>query len=151
MKSLKSYVTVALLGVCLAFISCGDDPPPATTAQDDQLTKLSKTWTAKTVTYQDIDQSTAYKNFTLTISGTNGQEPFDYSTTGRPSTSPWAASGKFTFSPTDFATVAIRDDNDLLVTYSVTDTKLEMNFTYDGAGFAGRTGNVKGIWVFRME
>ena len=138
MKSLKSYVTVALLGVCLASIRCGSDPAPATTAQDDQIKKLAKTWAIKTVTFNNIDQLTAYKNFTLTMSGTKGQEPFDYSTTGRPTTSPWAATGKFKFSPTDFATVVIRDDLDLAVTYSVTDTKLQMTFVYPGAGFAGR-------------
>ena len=145
MKSLKYLVVVALLGASLAFMRCSSPSGPTTTPQDDLLKKLSgKTWKVQSVTF-DTKTDLTYTNFALTITGTKGSLPFDYSTTGRPATSPWPAAGKFTFSATDFAQVVIRDDNNLIVNYVVSATALELNFTYGGTGFAGR---VAGSWKF---
>ena len=145
MKSLKYLVVAALLGASLAFMRCSSPSGPTTTAQDDLLKKLSgKAWKVQTVTFNNLPDLT-YTNFALTITGTKGSLPFDYSTAGRPATSPWPAAGKFTFSTTDFSQIVIRDDNNLPVNYVVSATALQLTFTYAGTGFAGR---VAGSWVF---
>jgi hypothetical protein len=147
MKRTNFLIVLALFGVAASFWQCGSDPAPAPDPQDQQLEKLSQTWKATNVTFNSTPV-TGYENFQITMTGTAGQDTFDYSTTGRPAgiKTPWPASGKFTFG-TDFATVLTRDDG-IQVTYSVSATQLQMTFTYTGAGFTGRTSNVEGAWTF---
>lgn len=147
---------LALLGASASFWKCGPDPAPPVDPQDEQLKKLSQTWHATAVTF-DSSPVTGYESFTLTISGTAGQDTFDYTTSGRPAgtPTPWPASGQWTFG-TDFATLVIRSDYNLPVTYSVSATQLQLTFNYgdcDGAGtpcvpYTGRTSNVAGQWSF---
>ncbi len=147
MKRANFLIMLALLGVAASFWQCGSDPAPTPDPKDEQLTKLSQTWKATAVTFENTPV-TGYENFEITMTGTAGQDTFDYATAGRPAgiKTPWPASGKFTFG-TDFATVIKRDDN-VDVTYSVSATQLQMTFTYKGDGFTGRTSNVKGNWTF---
>lgn len=145
MKSFKFLLAAALLGTLLTYSGCGSKKGPTLTPADAQLAKLSKTWKLTTATLDNAAQ-TGYANFQLTVTGTAGQTTFGYSTTGRPALSPWASSGTFTFG-TDVSTQVVRDDG-LPITYSVTDTQLQVTFTYNGAGIAGRVNNVKGVWVY---
>ena len=155
MKRSKILIMLALLGVSASFLQCGSDPKPATDPRDEQLTKLSQTWKVSTstaaspVTFNSTPV-TGYDNFTLTLSGTAGNPTFNFTSSGRPVgiKTPWDASGTFTFE-TDFNTVIKRND-DILVTYSVSATQLELTFTYTGAGFTGRTSNVEGTWKFKF-
>jgi hypothetical protein len=151
MKSLKVVVALVMVGSLFLFPGCGKSPTPTPPISDQQLTKLSKTWKATTVTLNNTAQ-TGYTNFQIVMSGTAGQTTFNYTTSGRPTTSPWAASGTFTFG-TDAASALIREDN-LAVTYSVTDTptqQLQMTFNYTGNGIAGRISQVQGTWVFTFN
>src|SRR5882757_3759010 len=145
MKSIRFLPLAVIILVLPALFGCPSPNEPTPSGTDQQLTKLSKTWIATSAKLDNVDQ-TGYTSFTLKLSGTAGQTTFDYATTGRPALSPWAAAGKFTFE-TDFATAVKRDDG-LPVTYSVTDTQLQLTFNYSGAGIAGRVSNVKGNWVF---
>ena len=147
MKIFKFLLATVLLGVLFTYSGCGKKNGPTLSLADQQLAKLSlaKGWKLTTVTLDNAAQ-TGYTNFTLTISGTAGQTTFGYATSGRPALSPWAASGTFTFG-TDVSTQVVRDDS-LPITYSVSTTQLQITFTYNGAGIAGRTNNVKGVWVF---
>ena len=146
MKSFKFILSAALIGVLFSYSGCKkttSEPDP----KDTQITKLSYTWKlTKNEAKLDGQAQPGYDNFQLTISGSAGQTSFGYTTTGRPALSPWPASGTWTFG-TDFATQVVRDDG-LPVTYSVSDTQLQITFNYTGAGIAGRVNNVKGNWVY---
>ncbi len=154
MKRSKFLIVLALIGVSASFWQCGSDSAPAPNPQDEQLKKLSQTWKISTsaaanpVTFNSTPV-TGYDNFEITMSGTPGNATFDYTVAGRPSgvKTPWNTAGKFTFDATNFSTLVKRED-DILVTYSVTATQLQMTFTYAGAGFTGRTSNVEGSWSF---
>ena len=146
MKSFKFILSAALIGLLFSYSGCKKkttDPDP----KDVQIGKLSATWKIKTGEAKlDGSAQTGYDNFILTASGTAGQTSFGYTCSGRPALSPWPASGTFTFG-TDFATQIVRDDA-LPITYSATDTQLQLSFNYSGAGIAGRVSNVKGNWVY---
>ena len=154
MKSFKFLVAIVLIGILFSYSGCKPKSDPGPSAQDQQLTKLSKAWTCTDAKLNNVTQ-TGYTNFKLTISSTAGQNTFGYSCAGRPTgtkSSPWPASGNFTFG-TDFATQLTRDDGTppLPVTYSVTDTQLQLTFTYSGQGYDGRVGNVLGTWVYTFK
>ena len=142
----KILVSLLVVGVLLTYSGCKkkkDDPEPIT---DQQIEKLSKTWKVTTVTRNGVDRKSDYPNFTLTLAGTKGTVEIGYTTTGRPSSSPWASSGKFTFDATTPETKLLRDDG-VDVTYSVSDISLQTNFQYNGPGFS-RVSAVDGQWVF---
>ncbi len=145
MKISKFLLLVAIIGVLFTYSGCKKKTEPGQSPQDAQLVKLSKVWKLTAVTLDNSPQ-TGYTSFQLTISSTAGQTTFSYTTSGRPALSPWGPNGTFTYG-TDFATQLTRDDA-LPITYSVTDTQLQMTFNYSGAGIPGRVSNVKGNWVF---
>lgn len=104
------------------------------------------------VTYQGAAPTLDHSKFTLTITGSHGNNTLQYSVTGRPTgPSAWPASGTFTFG-TDVKQELIRNDSngDVPVHYNVTDTQLTMDFTFanENAYNAGRTANVGGDWTF---
>jgi hypothetical protein len=151
MKIYKLLLSAALIGALLTYSGCSKDSAPAPSVKDQQLKALSQTWKCTSATLQGAAQ-TGYTSFQLVISGTSGQDTFGFTTTGRPpgtKTSPWPASGSFTFG-TDPATQLTRDDSGtpLPITYSVSATQLQMTFTYSGPGFDARVSNVVGVWVY---
>ncbi len=150
MKSLvKSTLTGVIFCSLALFLSCGSDDGPGQSIEDVQLGKLSKAWNATTVELDGIVQ-TGYDNFVLTMTGSAGSASFGYSTAGRPQLSPWPSSGNWVFGGSP-ETQIIRDQgtqDEIAVTYSVTDTQLQLTFNFTGTGFAGKTSNVGGLWVF---
>ena len=151
MKAFRVLTTAFSLGVILIFTGCGGSNTPAESTQDKQLRLLSQVWKASTVTFQTDDVSTTWKNFQLTITGTKGNTTFNYSCAGRPtSNGPWDASGTWKFG-TDPVTQIVRIEDNLNMTYTVTESTLTLNFNYNGPGFKGsRVGNVSGNWVFNF-
>jgi hypothetical protein len=159
MKSLKLLLAGAFLGVLLMNSGCGGKSDPAPSVEDAQLAKLSKTWKATAVTLNNTSMMTnaqaGYSNFTMTISGTPGQTAsgFSFTTSGRVAGDknyPWPSNGTFHYG-TDPATLLIRDDT-LPITYAVTDTQLQMTFTYNGPGYnGGRVTQVQGNWVMTFS
>ncbi len=151
MKRSSLIIALALLGVAASFWQCGSDPAPAQDPKDAQLEKLSKTWNTTSQTIDGVPDPN-HDNFSIAISGSAGQNTFNYTTTGRPACaspcSPWPASGTFTFEA-DFATTLKREDG-TIITYSVTGSQLQMTFSYAGAGFTGRTAVVQGNWTFQF-
>jgi len=144
----RIFVLVALSAALLTYSGCDNSKPPAPSDEEVQLGKLSKTWKNPSVKKDNVDQ-TGYTNFTLKLEGVVGATSFGYATTGRPTLSPWLSSGNWTFD-TDPLTSIIRDKgtaDELKMTYTVTETTLQITFTFSGAGYAGRVGNVKGTWV----
>lgn len=156
MKIFKSIAVILLSGVLFnVTTSCGSDPAPSASAQDQQVTKLSKAWTvasASSVTRGGQPPVEDYSAFKLTITGTAGSSTLNYTTSGRPpgtKSSVWAASGTLVFG-SDFATLLTREDG-TSITYAVSDSQLQLSFTYGGTGYDARTSVVTGAWVFTMK
>lgn len=153
MKQITKITLVAVvLGGFLLIQGCKKDSGPGESVEDVQLAKLSKTWRFSSVTLDGVDQD-GYNNFVLIISGTPGSSSFGYNANGRPSTSPWPSSGPWKFGDIP-ETQIIRDPDtgdELDITYSVSDTQLQLTFNFSGTGFpGGRTTNVNGSWVFNL-
>ena len=145
----KLLFAIAIIMMVLALVDCkskGEDPGPSD--QDLQLEKLTAAWTCTAATRDDVNQD-GYTNFKLNISGTAGSDSFGYSASGRPSLSPWPASGTWKFGSNTMSEL-LRDSN-IPVSYSVTDTELQLTFTYSGSGFNGRVSEVEGQWVFKFS
>lgn len=152
-------LTIAVVAVAtlLTYSSCDNGGPGEPTVEEVQLGKLSGTWrvtaSSSNVTLNAVSQKTDYTSFELTLSGTPGANDFIYTTTGRPAKlNPWPPSGDWTFGPNVESTV-IRDEDsadELEMTYTVSDTQLELTFTFTGAGY-NRTKQVQGTWVFTMD
>jgi hypothetical protein len=153
MKALKSMFSIISIGIIITLSNCGPTPPPPVPIQDQQLEKLVKTWKIKTATLDNVDKTSSYTGFQLTITGTKGATSFGYTAVSRPSVSPWKASGSWIFG-TDPVTMITRDaDNTadkLDMTYSVTATQLQINFTYTGKCYT-RTEAVAGNWVYTFQ
>lgn len=137
--------------VLLTYMGCdggGSTPEPI---EDVQFTKLAKTWKVSTVTFDGVSRTTDYTGFQLVLGGTKGTPPFSYTTTARPSLSPWPASGTWEFGSA-VETQIIRyntiDDDELAITYTVTESTLTLTFDFAGEGYTARTEEVQGPWVF---
>lgn len=150
MKAFKILALLFISAVLLTYAGCkGKDPDPAPVT-DVQFDKLNKTWKINTVSLDGTDKTADYTGFQLTLSGTKGTPPFNYATSGRPSLSPWPASGKWDFGAAP-ETQMIRDKgtaDELAVTYAVTESTITISFTFNGTGYAARTGVVKGAWIY---
>jgi hypothetical protein len=146
-QTTKIFALLAISALLLTYSGCKNSKPPEPSDEEVQLGKLSKLWKATSVKKDNVVQ-TGYTNFTLTLSGTAGSTSFGYVTAGRPPLSPWLSSGSWTFD-TDPLTSVIRDKgtaDELKMTYTVTETTLEITYNFQGVGYA-RVGNVKGQWV----
>lgn len=146
----KPILSVLVLAVLLGYAGCGKDKNPAPSTEEVQLGKLNGTWkvgTSGNVTLDAVSQP-GYSDFTLTLNGTAGSTSYNYSTAGRPSLSPWPASGTWTFG-SDAEKSIIRDPgtDQVIVNYTATDTQLELTFDYTQGGEAAK---VNGQWVFTL-
>jgi hypothetical protein len=153
MKAFRIFSLLGIGAILLTYSSCKDKGGTVETDSDKQLGKLSKTWKVNSVSLDGTDKTTDYSSFQLTITGTKGNTSFGYSTTGRPSLSPWKSSGTWEFG-TDVFSQIIRDKgtaDELAITYAVTETTLQITFTFNGDGYTGRTDVVKGLWVFNFK
>lgn len=150
MKALRILSLLFATTILLTYMGCKDkktDPPPIT---DVQFDKLNRTWKINTASLDGTDKTADFTGFQLTFSGTKGSPPFNYATSGRPSLSPWPASGKWDFGAAP-ETQMIRDKgtaDELAMTYAVTETTLTISFTFNGTGYAARTGVVTGAWIY---
>lgn len=157
MKSLRLLLTIVSVGALMLYSNCGGKKKTERPIQEVQLEKLSKTWKVTAVTLDGVDKTADYKTasstFTLGITGTVGASSFAYTATGRPALSAWKSGGTWAFG-TDPATQIVRDPDNaadkLDMTYSVTETTLQLTFTFNNAngGYPGRTEVVNGQWVF---
>ena len=124
-----------------------DEPVPVTDTQLDLLTKGA--WKATSVKLDGADKTADYSAFQLTMSGTKPNTTFNFTTSGRPTLSPWPESGNFTFDTASPTTTLSRNDTPpVSVQYAATATQLTMKFTFSGNGYTARVGNVKGVWDF---
>jgi len=146
---LKLVVLLVILAGFMSYSGCkkDNDPEPITQVQ---LNKLVNAWQIETVDLDGVDNTDYYADFSLQISGTNPSS-FTYTTSSRPHYSSWPSSGKLSLVSTDATNTIIRDQGtseELTLTYTVTDTKLELVFLYAGDPYNARTQNVVGEWTF---
>jgi hypothetical protein len=153
----NSALLVLALGTVLTYSSCDNGGGTDPTVEEVQLEKLTGTWgvagTGTNVTLDGVSQKTDYTNFKLILAGTPGNDEFGYSTESRPAKlNPWPSSGNWGFGVNPEATI-VRDPNkatDVLeMSYTVSDTHLELTFTFMGTGYS-RTSKVTGTWVFTL-
>ena len=152
--SFKILFLVVVSGMLISLSGCKKPNPTPPTPEEEQLAKLSQTWKIKTVTLDGASKTAEYTGFTLVLSGTAGASSYSYTTTGRPSTSPWPASGQWTFGADPLSDV-IRDPSStadkLNMKYTVTDTQLTIGFNFTGTGYNARTAVVKGAWIYTFD
>jgi hypothetical protein len=153
MKIIRFLSTFGLAAVLFAYAGCDGGSKPVVPITDVQLEKLTKTWKINSVTLDGVDKSSDYSAFQLVLSGTKGNTSFGYTTSGRPSLSAWKSSGNWEFGASP-ETQIIRDKgtaDELAVTYAVTESTLQVTYTFNGSGYTSRTGVVKGQWIFNFK
>ena len=148
MKSIKNCISIILVAFIVLVSGCSSHHENERSIADQQLDKLRFTWKSSGVTLDGVAKDT-YSNFKLAASGIQGNKIFGFTAEGRPSLSPWPAMGTFAFDEIDPLTKLLRDDN-ISITYEVTETTLTLRFNYAMAGFQGRIDAVKGQWEFRF-
>ena len=151
----NSGLTALALAVLLTYSGCGPDPVEPT-VEEVQLGKLTGTWAVAgggNVTRDNVSKSTEYANFELDLAGTAGSTTFTYVTRDRETPSPWPADGTWKFGGSP-ETVVIRDPDSadsIEMMYTVTDSILEITFTFSNANGYSRTKQVTGTWVFTLK
>jgi len=145
-------ILTSLLVLTVIFSACKSNDPDPISIEDQQLAKLTASWKAASATLDGTAQ-TGYENFILTISGTAGATSFGYTASGRPSNSPWPASGNWVFG-TNPESMIVRDPqgDKVDMTYSVSDTEFQITFVFSGVGYpSSRVSKVTGTWVFSFK
>ena len=153
MKSFKVLFLVIVSGILISLTGCNKPNPVPPTDEEVQLEKLKQTWKIDEVKLDGVVKTSEYTGFTLVIAGTPGSSSFAYTTSGRPSTSPWLGSGSWVFGADPLADI-IRDRgtaDELAMKYSVSETQLQISFTFTGAGYNARTSVVKGAWIYTFK
>jgi hypothetical protein len=162
MKHLARILSLLILvSAGLFFANCGGEEPGSKTEEETQLDKLkASTWIISTVTSPSGIVTDDFAGMKLTFSGsyvTNGVYSYTTSTpptNGWPDANPWLDDSEWKFSTTDPTTkiIALGYTPDLEITYTVSSTTLELEFTSDGAIFTnGRAKSVEGAWSFVFE
>ena len=158
MRLLKLTYFAALSFIFLAISSCNPEKDAEPSVFEAQLKLLSantdtgKPWTVSQVRFGagNTDRTSEYSGMTLTVKGkfVDLSAKYPYEVAGRPQLSPWPASGTWSFDPNEPQNLIIRTEDNIPMTYSVVDGKLQLQFTYSGSGYAGRTSAVEGTWIF---
>lgn len=156
--------TLSLVGITsLAFFfSCGGDDPK-TSAEEDQLKKLSSTWVLGTATLEGNPSPQIESDFSITFSGSfdsdNPEGPYNFVVTGTLTPSPLPPSGTWQFvaadADADEGQIQLIEDG-MGITYEfLSSGELVLTFFCDDCDFPGarvsRTASVDGDWVFTLE
>lgn len=138
---LKLSLAIALLGFLLTASHCAKE---TTVSEADKVKAVLKsaTWKVQTVTVDAVDQSTLFKNFTLTFS----DDGFTASNGGVV----WPATGTWSFTDAN-ATAFTRNDGITVSITTVSDTKLVLAFTWLKTTLGpGRVESVQGATIFTL-
>lgn len=155
---MKFPFSLLALALVVSLASCDKDDPKKKSEGQQQLEKLTSTWTIQSAVNDGEDRTEEFDGFTLTLGGGSYAEnnTYNYSVEGlRPNPSPWPASGTWKFG-TNKTTEIIRDpatDSEISVAYQVTDSQLTLYFEVPDAGGwpgTGRIEAVSGDWVFTL-
>lgn len=136
-----AFSLIVLLSISLS--SCKDDETPSPSAKDIATEKLiASTWKMTKVTVDGVDQTSVYKDLTLTFTNTN------YSSTNGKVI--WPASGSWLFE-NDLATSIKRNDGLVMSVENLTDTALRLGLDWETTSIGtGRVLSIKGKHVFEF-
>ncbi len=145
-KKIANLLTlIVTISGLITFSNCGSgDPTPAKT-ESQRVTDLlvtSPAWKIQRAAVDGIDESSLFKNLTITFT-TNR-----FSTTNGGSV--WPAIGTWAFTD-DTAKSFKRDDGTVVSVDNITDSELGLSLTWNKTTFAGgRTGSISGKNVFTL-
>lgn len=136
-KSFRGFLPAMLMMVSMiCMISCkGDDTDPET----EQIAKLSASWRLGTVMNDNVDVTSQFSGFTLSIDG------LTYRTQN--GGSPWPATGTYDFLGDDLSVVT-RDDNTVVTISELTEDTLVLAFNFSGSG--GTRAGINGSFIFSL-
>ncbi len=151
MKIKLTILTIlCLFGALMLQTSCKKSESSSPSESEIQLGLLTSTWSLSDVQLDGLPQD-GFHNFELILSGSISASEFNYVTLGRPELSPWPAGGTWSFGSSVNSQI-IRDpgtDSELIMTYSINDSTLQISYAYSGDGYTGgRSENVSGEWTF---
>lgn len=160
------FAALALLVTGLTFLnSCKSDDSEDPSVQEEKFKLMAKgdnagVWVIDEVTFgTGNDRTTEYGTMTLTINDDfdKTDNTFTYDMTNKPADptlTPWPKTGTWKFDEGNPGFIVIRNpgSEDLVVTYTVTENFLQVQFTYDGPGLGQneRISQVKGDWIFKF-
>lgn len=163
MKKLNYLFLSVITLTFLTLASCGDDDPgvpPIELVKE----RLAGTWevdpndATSHVSFKGEDRTDFYTTFALTLTPNAKDNPGgSYSTTLVEDPDPWPSNGTWVFTNPDNITTAditnffITRNDGVLIDVTLTDTKLELVFTYDEAihdSDNNRVMEVDGEWIF---
>jgi hypothetical protein len=143
-----------LVAIATIYVACKDKKGNDETVESIQLKKLSDSWTVQSAS-DGSDRTTDFAGVVLTIEGNyveNGTYSYELSGT-RPNPSPWPISGTWKFGNPKTSQL-VRDPggvSETPMTYTVTDTELEIQFDVPEGSVGwpgGRISSVVGHWTF---
>ena len=155
MKYVARFFSLFILvsaGIFYASCDGGDDPQKS--QEESQLEKLKGTWNIQSVVNDATTRTDEYPGMTVAFSGTfseGGTYNYTSDATSWPDTSPWKALDAWKFDPASIASVIVRQEDDVPMTYTLSnaDKTLELRFDYSGDGFHNaRVESVAGEWIF---
>ncbi len=120
-------------------LSCGGDDGPS--PLDQRLEELTATWSLNSVTNDNLDVTSQFTGFTLTVTGNQ-----TYSTTNGGNA--WPASGTFEVLQQNLD-ILRRDDNVEVNIVSITDTALVLSFNVNSV--RGSAHGITGSFVFNLN
>jgi hypothetical protein len=151
MNKIKTTSLTLLLGLFI-LASCKETTPPEPSAREVQMGLLANMWNvttgANSVTLDGTDENGNWDGFTVTFNS-DGSYATSNASDGRDKV--WPSQGTWDFkgdTGADLNTI-IRGDG-VSIEIGVTETTLQMSFTYDES-IHGRLGGVDGAWVFNMS
>ena len=148
MKYIKYLTVVTFLAGFTFIMGCGEDDK-GPTAEELRLEAIAFTWNISTVTLDGADRLADWTNFSLTATASKG-----YSTSSSGDENVWPASGTWDFAGTTGAGLDVinRSDGVTVNIDNITDTNLDLSFTYALAvpNKEGRVVSIEGDWVFKM-
>lgn len=152
---MKTTKLLMLALLCLSLAACSDDDDKAEPSVFEiQFKKMAHTWAATEVTLDGADKSTDFTSFKLVLDEGDEELLHTYATTGRPAGSPWKAAGEWAFDFNGEVTTKFQRDGGaeaIIINYVVTETTLQLTFGFVGDGYAAKTADATGTWVFKFE
>ena len=138
LTKISSYLTaVGCVLVIMLLTNCSKTVP-----ETERVTSLLKsgTWKIQTATADGVDQTTIYKNFTITFTDKN------FTTVS--GSVVWSATGTWTF-VSDAAKAFTRDDSIVVGIDNITDTALSLSLTWTKTTLSGgRSASLAGKNIF---
>jgi hypothetical protein len=148
---IRIYMLLLIATTSMLSVACSDDDSSSQTVAEQQAEKLTGRWKVTAATLDGANQE-GYTATIFTLSSLTSGTNMSYSIENNPAESPWrlASGGRLFFDTQDAANYLTRDD-DVLISYEVTETTLVFEFTYAEPSTGGRANSIVGEWKFTLE